>query len=101
MPTRSESGSVPITMDAPTCLAKATASASAAPSSGLGLCTVGNAPSGIAWEGTSWTFLNPKAFKAAGTASAPVPCKPVYAMVKSDPFATKSGDNRNEANTSR
>ena len=37
----------------PTCLAKATASASAAPSSGLGLCTVGNAPSGIAWEGTS------------------------------------------------
>ena len=67
-----------MTKDAPTSWAKATASAKAGPSSGLGLATVGKSPSGMACDATSWTLRKPNAFKAGGTAMAPVPCSPVY-----------------------
>ena len=58
-PRRSESGSVPINISAPTALAKSVAILSAGFSSGFGDLTVGKLPSGVACSCTMWTSLYP------------------------------------------
>ena len=83
IPTRSVSGSQPITKSAPVASAWATAMARAALSSGLGLATVGKLPSGVLCASTSCTLVKPAFTKAGGTLTIEVPCNAVKTMFKS------------------
>ena len=82
MPTRSVSGSQPITMSAWSSWAFSMAKAKAAGSSGLGDCTVGKLPSGVAWASNTCTFLKPKRSSAGGTMVMEVPCRAVKTRFK-------------------
>jgi hypothetical protein len=80
-PMRSQSGSVPMMMSAPSLSARSTAIFRAGAFSGLGDLTVGKRPSRTSCSGTV-KKLKPSFFSSTGTSTPPVPCRAVKTILR-------------------